>query len=942
MACPWHFHYTLLEELNTMLNKLFRPKWLHENPEIRKNALSRLDKNETAALKEIALNDTDANIRQLAISKIEDLALLQTLTNDCPSENDREFALKCWANYLTLNDELSPVDVENFILDCQNEKLLAGIIAYCENQALKELALSGIKSETQLLSLMNNTKNGRVWQAIIEKLSSEDTLKKALAIVNGRDKKSQQTIKNKLDSLKANQLIAQNNEKNADILFNKLNHLLKSAFNPLYEGILLTIKQQWYALEKNVSTEKAHTIDMLIIQCEQRLSNEHQRKDSINKEASQITEDHAAHTDLLNQLRNLKTQALTAGIITDALASEKDILTAHWMAIKLQPGKNEQATFNKLVSDINTLIEVESRYKDKNLRFKLSNDHISSLGMTEIDECIEHLKLIIGLFKKSSLDIDNVFLYASEQLLETATQHKKDLSQQNKKLHQDIEKILNDVENLIDKKELTHAQKKFSQIKNTLSRLPAHEKHKYSNSIQRVFNAIKTLEDWKNYSNDEKRLELCSRMKNLIDDNSHVLEKADSINAMQQEWKSLGHCHDKELWLQFKSFADEAYLPCQQYFEAQKKIRTFNAEQREIICNQLEIFMDEQDWDIIDWKSLDKIYQSVQDEWKKYSPVERHDHQRLENRFFKNTRLIKEKINGERKKNTEKLMDLVQQAENLLNEIDAQRAIEHYTKLQHEWKNIGITFQKQQHDQWQAFKKAGDALYEKRQNIRKEADHDRQENLKMALELCQKILDLGLLPDAELANSKPIFEKLKSDFKGLGSLPKDKFNNSMQNFHNACDAYEHNYKSINKRQWLGQFENLVSLGNSWLTQELNHENYVSSLVDNRLPEKWLKRLEPRFKPDTPKSNEEYARTLCIEIEMLAGIETPAEDTTLKMQWQLSKLAKNFGQLQSHSEKEQIVDLYLRWFAQKNWDTDSYKQLQKRFLNTAELLLKKQL
>jgi hypothetical protein len=913
-----------------MLNKLFRPKWEHANPEIRKTAIQKLGSTDIALLEKIALSDNHHDIRLQAISQIDDLSALERLINN---SQEQEFALKCWVSVLINSDKYNALAIEQRILDCNNEKLLCGIIAYSDNASLRNLALSGIKEEGALLSLMQNTKTGRVWQAAIEKLSTEDAIKKAIHIVSGRDKKSQQLIKSKLDIIKAEQQAILTQEENFQHLSDKLTHLERTDTNPLFEGILLAAKQQWAEIKDLYNNEQINLINTLITNCDEKLLNKNDAKLEIATQNHQSVISEEAFDQLQQKTTDLTTTLSNDLIYNDNTATTIANINAEWESIKNQINPQHSATYRRVLSTLNSLFNAHQFLSNNTLSQQLSAGDINNIPQHALKQYKKELEKISSSVKSDTLVAKKINAFSA-----MIAQQQKNITIDINNAQANIKKLLHDTDNALLDKNLKSAQKSFSSARKLLKDIPEHLSKEHQNNVQRMFQAIRALEDWKNFANDEKRQELCAKMQQFINADIEPQFLSEQIKTLQNQWKALGHCHNQELWNTFKAYSDEAYLPCQIYFNKQKELRQFNALQRTTICEQIETFINNHDWNSTDWKALENLYKATHNEWKKYSPVEREDHQKLQDRFFNSSNIIKEKLNHERKSNHEKMAAIIVQAEKLLAEDDIQKAIDEYQLLHKNWQKIGIHIYKQQQKQWLTFKKVGDGIYEKRQNAYHAADNERKENLQQANSIIKDINALSQLSNEDFQQSQHTFQALKENFKNISSLPQDSYKACQSAFINACDAVERKITNVKQQQWHKHFINLMTAANEWKALEAQGGHACINTLPKEIPEKWLQILQARFENNIPKEPLKLAKILCLEIESLAGIQTPKEDAELKMQWQIESLAKNFGQLKKEPDENVAEIIFLRWFAQSCWNEDEHHQLEKRFLTAAKQVI----
>ena len=163
----------------------------------------------------------------------------------------------------------------------------------------------------------------------------------------------------------------------------------------------------------------------------------------------------------------------------------------------------------------------------------------------------------------------------------------------------------------------------------------------------------------------------------------------------------------------FKTAADTAYEPCKQYYQDLSKIKQHNKEQKEEICTQLESFYEQNDWQNADWKAIQSLMIQVNNEYKKYSPVENSAHKTLQARFHQASQLIQDKISEFYQDNSDQKQQKINKAKELFEQEDLAAAIESCKTLQQEWKTIGSAG-RQEHSLWKIFREQCDALFNRR------------------------------------------------------------------------------------------------------------------------------------------------------------------------------------------------------------------------------------
>ena len=127
----------LNEKNEGMLKSLLSPKWQHPDVSTRKHAITNLDPHkpkQLKALQTVILEDAQAELRQLAITRIESIELLEQLNNQL-REEDKPALEQRWGKLLAAQNQPLP--------DALPEAVLCSAINEAENEARRQ-RVSGV------------------------------------------------------------------------------------------------------------------------------------------------------------------------------------------------------------------------------------------------------------------------------------------------------------------------------------------------------------------------------------------------------------------------------------------------------------------------------------------------------------------------------------------------------------------------------------------------------------------------------------------------------------------------------------------------------------------------------------------------------------------------------------------------------------------------------
>jgi len=213
-------------------------------------------------------------------------------------------------------------------------------------------------------------------------------------------------------------------------------------------------------------------------------------------------------------------------------------------------------------------------------------------------------------------------------------------------------------------------------------------------------------------------------------------------------------------------------------FENQRKEREQNLAKKQAILSELK--------DIVESPEQSGSYakvKEIRDKWKGIGSVpklEAEDLYRsfdaLMKRFYDNKSIENDLKDLDRKKNLKIKEELCEKAEGLLEQENVNEAVKVLKKLHEEYKEAGPVPREVSEDVWQRFKKASDALYDKKRAFSEEYKKQLQENMKVKQELCLQLEEFINFDSDRIkewnAKTKDLL-KLQEAWEQTGPLPKE-------------------------------------------------------------------------------------------------------------------------------------------------------------------------
>lgn len=363
---------------------------------------------------------------------------------------------------------------------------------------------------------------------------------------------------------------------------------------------------------------------------------------------------------------------------------------------------------------------------------------------------------------------------------------------------------------------------------------------------------------------------LIESMTALRDSEMHLATRARKIRALQETWHAHGAPDEADpLWQQFNELGREAFEPCKAYFQERKKLMRHNLAERKQICEQLEAWVgsldDSKEADIGEVNRLEK---QARDQWKKFAPVPQKQVAALQGRFndvlksLRNARRKTLQAHAMRKK------QLVQQAEALLEAEDLPAALQEAKRLQKEWKQVGPAPHKDERQLWETFRKHCDALFARRPAP-------------------------SAKPARKRGSGGPRDQARNDNRKGSAASPRPRIGKKHQALLDTLRPVARLCQEAEEQRLAGQSPDLAGLRECRESAQWPAESREREALQQRFEQ--LENADAVTLKQLASDNAEQARVLCIELEIQAGLDSPAEDRPLRMQRQLEHLKQGLGQ-----------------------------------------------
>ncbi|MFT6732026.1 MAG: exonuclease SbcC [Polaribacter sp.] len=971
-----------------MLKRFFTPKWQHQDSSVREQALVGLDaSNDVEVIMKLATDDPSSKIRELALSKLSDISLLKSLLSESKSPAEWcRFALRI--NQVSPQIEFLTSEFKKVKSNWDKDETFKMVASYTSSEDEMELTnalLLSIDHPDALFKIATSAKS------VESRLKAVSDIKD-IEVLNRLSKKATnksvlQAVRLKLTEAKTHQKIINDTIISAQKLASGLEKLSKQSWvDAQFESkVNLTIKN-WQSLnlaqvETTVESKKKELSDCLdifqkaLITCQGIMNDNKLAIEQVAIQQETLDKQNA----LCHQLQNLTEEMVDPSM--DSLESYQSVKTAfeflnkNWLQTiaEFQPEKKALHTYSKLQEQLQAQLLPWENFISLRAGFE---EFFSSEPISEYDVLRSWLKRWQALNHKlgwsKKLARPELVSKCYESVTKYQGQYDKIVTSQNKKA-----KYLNQKIGLLEKhcqqRNLIAANKLVNYINKKLNDSISDFRASLSRKLENIQPQLDELRDWHAFATGPKKAELCEVMEQLSTELMEPLVKAKKVREFQQQWRELlasDPIADDESWERFKKASDIAYLPCLEYYAEKDKARADNLQKRQDVCEFLEQIIKENGWNTsvpeqpviqelplkqdgvepeplsnksfkkdIDWNGIDQLFNKANNDWKKYQPVPENERQSIQDHFNAVQSVVRDRLATEKQANLDSRCELVAQAvkfhelKGADELIQVEKSIKGVMLLQKQWKQLGLTFYKAEHEQWRLFRSAIDKVFAKRDSLKKQFKSDLQSNLEKLKDITNQIEELCKKDDEHLKASFEQFENLKQSWSFDTELPRSISQSLLKAFEKSCNQYRDHYAGINQRQeklalssFLKGVEVIRVVEEKWLQantttiQKSDLEQLQNELSQLRCDEKGRALLDQRFSHikanDAPMENQtglKQLQNLALSMEILLAIDSPESCKEQRMSIQLEQLQKGIGTSRpSTNNLKEVLKMFNTW------------------------------
>lgn len=937
-----------------MLTSLFKPAWKSSSVEKRLNAIAAMN-GENSDNQDVLIQlaqDSESSVSIAAINKLTSVAtLLELLKNQSNNVVLDEINLRI-EQLLSSTASLNEAQYRELLTS--HPELSGRIAALASFESVRIEAIEKL-SPDQLLQVLGAAMYTDVRQQVAQKLSALDELETARKIIHGKDKKTERTLKIKIDELRKIERIHTENLATVEKLVDEAEYLSSHDWLPEFQAKYLAHCTQWDQLEFDIEAA-----------AKQRYQSSRNTMDSRYQEQKLIEETQQSQKNLVDEITAF-VQSVANRNISESIHALPETLSmleqyaSKWqeLALKSMPDSALQNQFDRimpalksatqLISVISDVLPAEANTTDA----EATNDDNTS---TEVDltSLIGKLNSALKKLKWPAVHAElKIATQLQQQLDDWRKQKETAAAEREQKLAQ-LHKKISTVFRLSRAGNLARAKQTFERAEKSLSHFSGKEHAKLEERLEEARKTMGDMGDWKNFATEPKYIELCEAMELLQNSKLNPDKLSKKIKDLQQQWKALGHSEiSDQYWPRFKDTADKVYKPCAEFFDMRHQTRKANLEQRQQTVEQMRKLLESTDWDNDpDYKSIQTEVRKIGDQFFEIKDVEHGPGQKQWKAFSKLKDQVYAKLDVAYEANIALKQQLVDQAAALAETEAREENLAKLKTLQTRWKNIGITKRNADQKAWKEFKKQGDIVFNNVQALRKGQRDEVDQQLNAYRAIIKEIQKLAKTAK-DLSQSDQQFAELQSKYDQLPELPEslpEKLTRGIQqDYRKACDQFGNSHTRIlnnmhnqqidalrNKADLCARLEALGESPSDEELQKISQQWDAIELKDAQL----AKRIEARRNAaQQPIDRDEIGaqrRMLCIKLEIAVGKESPSEDKSIRMQYQLDQMNKSGLGQQAVNSSNELENMEIDWLCMPGTEPTLQKTLDKRFKQVLKL------
>ncbi len=536
-------------------------------------------------------------------------------------------------------------------------------------------------------------------------------------------------------------------------------------------------------------------------------------------------------------------------------------------------------------------------------------------------------------------------------LRESAKAHEAELEQARALASKAIEKAAKAVED----GQLSAARAARAEARSAIDALPASAARAFNRQLSELEPGIEKLSRWQRWSDNKVRLRLCEDVEALIGSGMHPDALANRVAELKQAWKRIDDSEadpgapvsESGLAKRFRFLCHKALEPARGYFEKRKEVR---GKRSEDFGAFIERAREELAADSTEVSQLLTLKREAGDRLRRADEVDPRQRGEIGKQLKQLMEACSAAIDARFNAVAEEKQKLINQLRRQLAHAELDAALDLAKAAQKRWQTLGKGSHKTDQALWQEFRDLIDPLFNQRNEELKAVDAERDAERASAQAL---IDELKTVADSELdaTHVEAEIERIESAWRADPKRPRE----LERGYDAALTAAQKSAARRRSAELAAREQHAVELAQKldaieadWLqgtdaAAALAEVQSALSGLDSTLVGSLGLRLA-RLQQSSDDSRQlltsqqlAEAEKLLLEYELLAGVDSPAEQQAARMNLQVEKLSARMSSGQSTDPRTERAALDMRWWSTGPIGSEDRKRLAARRQRALETL-----
>lgn len=881
-----------------LLRRLFAPRWKHPDPEVRRQAVSRLDPSsddQRRTLERLAL-DPDPGVRLAALEALDDPETLLTLCAQPDASPElRQHLVALLAGRRGHHDLPARIALVERLEDraLLNELALQG-----DNQQLRLAALARLDAEEDLVRQACDNGIAAVRHAAAARVESEAGLAR-LAHQARRDRQVARQARERLNRLRADAASLASARAEREALLEKLERHAQGPWEPLYAGRLRHLMREWEKLRDLADARQERRYQDACQRCRKILGDheaqehardaDHQRREDANQTRESLVEALEESLEGLHQGERLTDQDIAS------LRAQKRLMASRWQALSDHHLADEalRRRYDAALAEYERIVQARVRLDE---RAEAIEQALADGDDGRLDALVE------ACGWPARLAPTPLLARARERL---AQDDDGDPQAQQARFVEELDQL----EALLERGAFKGASRLHQRLRQQAERLPRLLPPAEQARLKRLAARLAELRDWRGFVAGPKRDQLCQAIEALAEQSETTEAELDRRHRqLIKEWKALGDAAaNRELSARFRAASERIKARLAPWRERQQAERQRHLEARQALCEQLETLL-EQPADRADPDGLREIRDRAREQWRRLAPVPREQAEPTGRRFGRILHELQALIDRRAREIAEAKRALIDETRELLaRDLPPGQRADQAKALQRRWRGLGRAPKGEEQALWREFRGLCDEIFASRDAAR----DDRAQRQRARLDAMQALIDRMDAWHPTRSREGDVLDEAIREASALEPLPSGRRTEGMRRrWSGIVRARRERLDRLALAEEAHRWQAIRPLLTAHLQADARYltggpAETVDLPREPALPAELRRAHEARNaarQAGTPAEAKEKLARLRAHLSLLAGGRVQQRDDPLRLAIQVERLNENMGQTISRADE----------------------------------------